>query len=111
MREVFSGLSSPRRFWGFVERLTDEPWSRWRAKALHPEKWREHLGWGTAEHQSAALLDALNLNTAVTHAHGSGKRPKQPAPTYRPPADERKTEPVDLTDAVTLAQIEAAMNE
>jgi hypothetical protein len=111
VRDVFSGRSSPRRFWGFVERLVDEPWSRWRAKGLNQQKWREHLGWGPAEYLSAAVVDALNLNTAVAHAHGSGKRPKQPQPTYRPPVQERRPDPVNVDDAMTLAQIDALMNE
>lgn len=113
MREVFAGPAwDPRRLWGFVERLIDEPWSRWRAKGLHPTKWREHLGWGPAEYLSASLRDAVELNTSVTHAHGSGKRPKQPPPTYRPPVEEKKPPAEQVVgDALTIAQIDALMNE
>lgn len=97
---------------GLVERLLDEPWSRYRAQLLGGDDWRSHLGWGPAEYLHAALIDAVQVNTAVTAAHGSGKRPRVPTAYPRP---ERRQHAPDTTaedlDAADLAEIEALINE
>lgn len=51
----------------------------------------EHFDWGILEYQMAALLDSLSYNTSVTAAHGSGKRPKMPKPSFRPSGSTEKT--------------------
>ena len=85
VRELWSGRESPARVYGFVERLIDEPWSRWRARQLGGDHfWREHLGWGPAEYLAALQVDAVQSGTAVAAVAGSGKRPRRVKPMHRP---------------------------
>lgn len=99
--EAFSGRLSVRRVVGLVERLSDEPWSRYRARLLGGENWRQHLGWGPSEYLTAHLFDAVQVNTAVTAAHGSKKRPKIPEPYPRP-----ETVSVDSLSAASLDDLD-----
>lgn len=98
---------STRRVLGLVERLLDEPRSRYRAKIIGGRQWREHIGWGPGEYLQAALIDAVNANTVTTAYHGSKSRPPRIEPTYRPPF--APSEFASL-DEVPFEQIEALIN-
>lgn len=66
----------------------------WRAKKLGGP---EHYGWRHADDYLPVLGDLLQQNTAVTAAHGSGKRPRKVKPLPRP--EKRKTQtPKSLAD-------------
>lgn len=67
-----------------MDRLIDEPWSRWRAKQLGGSKWREHLGWSAATYVSAAQFDALQALLASTEAARLQKKPRKVEPLPRP---------------------------
>ena len=62
----------------------DEPRSRWRAKRIGGDHWRQHLGWSPDTYLHATLVDAVQVNSAVTAVQGSGKRPKKITPLARP---------------------------
>jgi hypothetical protein len=90
VRELWSGALSPARAAGFVERLWDEPWSRWRAKQMGGDgHWREHLGWSPDTYMSALVVDAVQVQTAVAAVAGSGRRPKRVKPLARPTVVQR----------------------
>lgn len=90
-----------------MERLQDEPWSRYRAKLLGGDRWREHLGWSPDTYTAVLVVDALQVNTTVTAYHGSGKKPKLPGPMPRPTV--RQPDPEDIPDE-DLAAIAAALD-
>ena len=90
-----------------MERLADEPRSRYRASVLGG---REHIGWGTAEYLLAALVDAIQANTAVTAVAGSNKRPKVPKPIPRPGVVKPESDTMDLGDSDRLLQLAAMLN-
>lgn len=103
MRDALTGREPCRWAWGFVERLIDEPWSRWRAKRLGGDHWREHLGWTPDTYLHALLFDAIQVNSAITSAAGTGKRPKAPPPTSRPTARPEPVDPDSVGDDELLA--------
>lgn len=93
---------------GLVERLLDEPWSRYRAKLIGGEEWRGHLGWGPAEYLHAALIDAVQMNTSVTAAHGGKRKPKVPPQFPRPQVAKQK--PARTLADLNVGQIETMLN-
>lgn len=111
MTEALAGRLPVQTVWGFVERLMDEPWSRHRAKLIGGDHWREHLGWGPAEYLTATLVDAVQVNTAVTAVHGSKQRPKVPEPYPRPDRQKPPPEPVEpVEDETDLQQLVDLIN-
>lgn len=81
IHDVFKGKTPIRVAFAYINRLTFEPWSEWRAKQLGGP---EHLGWSPDTYRQADLIDAMNINTAVAGNVGSRKPPKMPDPSYRP---------------------------
>lgn len=79
--DVFKGKAPIRVALAYINRLTFEPWSEWRANQLGGP---EHLGWTPDTYKQADLIDAMNVNTAVAGNMGAKKPPKMPDPSYRP---------------------------
>lgn len=106
--DVFTGRRSVRYLLRYAERLLDEPMSRYRAKIIGRDDWREHLGWGKGEYLTAALIDAVHWNTSITAAHGGKRRPRKPDPFARPAVS---AGPVARSlDAVPFEHIEQLVN-
>jgi hypothetical protein len=108
--DVLSGRIAVRQVMALVERLQDEPWSRYRAKLLGGDNWRQHLGWGPSEYLQAALIDVIQVNTAVTAAHGGKRRPKAPEPFYRPEMTP-ETKVAESLDQIPLDAIAQMIND
>ncbi len=70
-------------------RLPYEPWSMYRAMESGGT---EHLGWGELLHRVTDLVDALQVNTAVTAAAPAGKKPKKTKPIQRPKVERKQPE-------------------
>lgn len=87
--DVFKGKAPIRVALAYINRLTFEPWSEWRANQLGGP---EHLGWTPDTYKLAEQVDATNINTAVSGNMGSKKPPKMPEPSYRPKVAEAPTE-------------------
>lgn len=76
-----------------VQWLLREPRSRFRARVLAEtppdseagcDPVTEWVSWGRIESMLADTIDAINLNTVVTAAHGGKKKPRRPEPYRRP---------------------------
>jgi len=104
VEEVFAGRRAVEWAYGLIERLLDEPWSRYRARLLGGDKWREHLGWTPDTYTAVLLVDALQVNTSVTAYHGSGKKPKLPQPVPRPLLQDVDPEQLSDEDLAALAR-------
>ena len=101
MEDVFAGRRAPEWAWGLMERLVDEPWSRWRAKQVGGDAWREHLGWSPDTYLTATQIDVQQVSVAVADAARVGKKPKLPDPLPRPKSKkEADREDADIEDVL-----------
>lgn len=84
----------------FVERLTFEPRSLYRAHLLGGEEhWQEHIGWGVSEYLTAALVDVGDQLISVTDAHRVGKgKPRKITPIDRPVRKGSRVEAPSIAD-------------
>ena len=64
-----------------MDRLPYEPKSIWRAEQAGG---MAHFGWGTEAYLLATVGDLIQVNTNVTAAHGSKRKPKRIKPIERP---------------------------
>lgn len=107
IHEVFKGRAPLRLALNYIQRLSFEPWSEWRANKLGGP---EHLGWTPDTYNQAALIDAINVNTAISGNVGSKKPPKKPDPAYRPKVIEETDEPeVEKVDSIAEFDINKLM--
>lgn len=103
---VFEGDVDVSERWLLVQRAVHDPRSHLRARILGGEHhWSEHLGWGPAQELSAALVDAVNLNTYVTAKVAGAKRAKQ-LPAH--PRPRREGEDLSEFNAPTIAAFNVA---
>jgi hypothetical protein len=84
-----------------MDRLVDEPWSRWRARLIGGDKWREHLGWSPDTYLAVLLADGQRVATAIADAARVNKKPVLPKPLPRPTF--KKEDPEQLSDADVAA--------
>jgi hypothetical protein len=105
IHDVFTGKAPLRVALAYINRLTIEPWSQWRAEQLGGP---EHLGWTPDTYKQADLLDAMLVNAAVAGNVGSSKPPKMPQPTYRPKV--KKEPEVQKVESLADFNIHAVMN-
>lgn len=107
LHDVFAGKAPLRVAFAYINRLSFEPWSMWRAEQLGGP---EHLGWTPDTYKQADLLDGIMINTAVSGNVGSRKPPKMPDPTYRPKVKEQpKVEKVESLADFNIHALMAAM--
>ncbi len=102
VEDVFAGRRAPEWAWGLMDRLVDEPWSRWRAKQVGGDKWREHLGWSPDTYLTALLADGQSVAISVADAARVGKKPKVPTPIPRPTFKDQDPEQVSDEEALAL---------
>lgn len=104
VEDVFSGRRAPEWAWGLMDRLIDEPWSRWRAKQVGGDKWREHLGWSPDTYLAALSADVQQVAVAIADAARVQKKPRLPKPLPRPTF--KKDDPdVEMTDEELAALV------
>lgn len=105
--DVFDGKTPIRVAFAYINRLTVEPWSKWRAMQLGG---LEHLGWTPDTYKQADLLDATLMQAAITGNIGSKKPAKMPDPTFRPKVKEQpKEEKVESLADFNIHAMMAAM--